>query len=227
MGYHRSPKETHRIRYQVLSNSAKLFLTKGFTASTTREIAEQAGIHKSKLMYVFKSKEEVLAELVTYVLEAQFQWTQKMLEGVTEDPILFYATETTLQLYIAESSEQLRDLYAAAYSLPKTSDIIQHAITGKLEQIFAPYRPDLQTMDFYELEIASGGIMRNFMTRPCDLYFTMERKVPRFLETTFLVYRVPEEKIREAIAFVEQFDYPDIVQQLIDSMLESLEKQIE
>ena len=84
----------------------------------------------------------------------------------------------------------------------------------------------METKDFYELEIASGGIMRGFMTVPCDMYFTMERKVKRFLETTFLIYRVPDEKIQEAVDFVSQFDYETIAQQTIDNMLVYLESKI-
>lgn len=224
MANYRKAKDTEKLRAEVISSAAKLFLAKGFSLSTTQEIADKAGITKSTMLYVFKTKDEILCELVSHVIEGQFKATAKMLEGKTEDKILFYAAETTLQLYMAESSEHIRELYAAAYSLPKSSEIIYHTITGKLEEIFKEHLPDLQTKDFYELEIASGGIMRGFLTVPCDMYFTMDRKVRRFLETTFKVYDVPKEKIEETIKFVSQFDYPTMAQKVIDSMLEYLEK---
>ena len=150
-----------------------------------------------------------------------------LLQGVTDDPLLFYAAETTMQLYMAESGEQIRNLYLAAYSMPHSIDIIHQAVTEKLEQIFKEHLPHLQTRDFYELEIASGGVMRSFMARPCDMYFTMERKVNRFLETTFRIYQVSNEKIQEAIAFVQQFDFPDIAKNTIDRMLQYLKESIE
>lgn len=221
----RDPKETERIKNSVLSSAAKLFLTKGFTASSVKEIAAEADVNVSTMLYVYGSKEEILCELVSYVLEGQFETTAKLLHGKTEDKILFYAAETTLQLYMAESDENIRELYSAAYSMPKTSDIIQHTITDKLENIFREHLPHLETKDFYELEIASGGIMRSFMTRPCDMYFTIERKVKRFLETTFLVYRVSDEKIKEAVDFVSQFDFETIARQTVNGMLNLLEKQ--
>lgn len=217
-------KESELLKIKSLHAAAKLFLEKGYTKSSTREIAELAGVHVSAMNRAFGSKENILCELVRYVLERQFKATAKMLEGITEDKILFYAAETTLQLYMAESKESIRELYGMAYSMPKTSSIIQNMITGKLENIFKEHLPDLETKDFYELEIASGGIMRGFLTIPCDMYFTMDRKVRRFLETTFLVYRVPDEKIREAIKFVEQFDYSAIAENTINSMLDYLEK---
>ncbi|MBR6678443.1 MAG: hypothetical protein IKL23_06930 [Oscillospiraceae bacterium] len=54
---------------------------------------------------------------------------------VTDDPMLFYAAEITLQLYMVESSEQIRDLYAAAYSMPESSALIMRNIAGKLTQL--------------------------------------------------------------------------------------------
>ncbi len=217
--------KTEANKSKCLHAAAKLFLSKGYTESTVREMAEEAGINVSAMIRACGSKEDILCELVAYVLEGQFKSVEQMLKGVTEDKILFYAAETTLQLYMAESSEHIREMYSVSYSLPKSSGIIYHAITGKLEEIFKEHLPHLETKDFYEYEIASAGIMRNFMTVPCDMYFTMERKVARFLETTFLVYRVPDAKINEAIEFVSKFDYPSIAQNVISNMLSYLESQ--
>lgn len=215
------------VKIKTLHAAAKLFLEKGYSEATTREIAKNAGVNVSAMNRTFGSKENILCELVRYVLEGQFEATEKMLNGFTEDPILFYAAETTLQLYMAESNEYVRDLYAAAYSLPKTSEIIQLTITEKLKHIFHEHLPELETKDFYELEIASGGIMRGFMGKPCDMYFTMGRKVNCFLKTTFRVYEVPKDKIEEAIAFVGQFDYPKMAQQTVCTMLSYLEEKIQ
>ena len=109
--------------------------------------------------------------------------------------------------------------------MPATTDIIQQTITGKLENIFKEHLPHFETKDFYELEIASGGIMRGFMTVPCDMYFTMDRKITRFLETTFKLYDVPEEKIKEAIEFVSQFDFKAIAKETVEKMLEAVKEQ--
>lgn len=218
-------KEQTELKARVLHAAAILFLQKGYIQSSTREIADKAGVNVSMMNRMFGSKENILGDLVVHVLDGQFRATAKFLEGITEDPILFYAAETALQLHIAESGEHIRELYATAYSMPNTSDIIQRNITGKLEEIFREHLPDLKTKDFYELEIASGGIMRSFMARPCDIYFTMERKIRRFLETTFLVYRLPDEKINEAIVFVLQFDFAKMATDVIRTMLTGLENQ--
>lgn len=177
------------------------------------------------LMYTFKSKEDILCGLVSYVIKGQFITAEKILRGRTEDKVLLYAVETALQLYIAESSESIRDLYATAYSLPKTSALIHETIAGKLVSIFGAYIPEMEEKDFYELEIATGGIMRNYMAKPCTLYFTIEKKVERFLQSALRVYKVPEEKIGETITFVSQFDYPVLAEKTINFLLLFLEEQ--
>lgn len=210
------------FRSKVLYAAAQLFLEKGYTQSSIREISERAGVNISSMNQHFGTKENILCELVEYVLQGQFAATDMLLKGITDDKILNYAAETTLQLHMAESSEHIRDLYAAAYSMPKSSAIIQQMITEKLEVIFADILPDLDTKEFYKLEIASGGIMRGFMTIPCNMWFTMDQKVASFIETTFRVYCVPQEKIQETIGFVSRFDFTQIALQTINAMLEKL-----
>ena len=211
-------------RSKILHTAAKLFLEKGYTATSLKEICSESGVNLGTLVNLFECKENIMRDLVRFVLEGQFSAAKRMIKEKTEDRILFYAAETTLQLHMAESSKHIRELYSVAYSLPNSSEVIYHTITGKLEQIFKESLPQLETKDFYELEIASGGIMRGFMTVPCDMYFTMERKVRRFLETTFLVYRVSDEKIKQAIEFVEQFDFVKAAQDTINNLLAYLER---
>lgn len=223
----RSTVKIEEIKKKTLYAAAELFMERGYSETGLRLLAQKAGTDLNAVNRAFGCKENILCELVAYVLEEQFRTAAKKLEGVTEDPILFYAAETTMQLYMAESRESVRNLYLTAYSMQRTMDIIQQMITEKLEQLFKNHLPALTTKDFYELEIASGGIMRSFMARPCDMYFTMDRKVTRFLETTFRVFQVPDEKIQEAVEFVRQFDFQHTVNDIIDRMLEYLKEKTE
>lgn len=214
---------SEKVKSKVLHSAAKLFLAKGYTNTTLRELATMSGVNYGSLTFTFKNKETILSELVGFVLDGQFEFTEKLLDGKTEDKILFYAVETTLQLYMAESSEHIRELYSLSYSLEASSDIIYTKITKKLAEIFKEQYPNYTQGEFYEKELASAGIMRNYMTRPCGIYFTMDRKVKAFLENTFLLYEIPREKIEEAIKFVSQFDFKSLAKQVIDNMLAYLE----
>lgn len=226
MSNHIRGENYEKNKKQILYAAAISFLEYGYTATTIKKIAADAKTNTGTLQNIFKTKDDILSDIASYVLEGQFEATAGFFKGVDYDNVLFYAAETTLQLYIAESSENIRNLYAAAYSLPKTTQIIQNTITQKLEYLFKDYFPGMETKEFYKLEIASGGIMRNFMMFPCDMWFTMDEKIEAFLETTLRVYCVPEDKIHEAIKFVSQFDYKKIASETIKSLLAYLKDEI-
>ncbi len=224
MANHKQGKNHDILKQRVLFVAAKYFLEQGYINTTMKSIATGAGLSLGTVTNLFGAKEDILCGLVQFVIEEQFKATGALLQGITEDKLLFYAAETVLQLHIVEMNEQLRELYNFAYTLPHSSALLQKTITSKLELIFGEHLPDLETKDFFKLEIATGGIMRGFMTVPCDMWFTMEQKVESFLETTLLIYRVPTEKIREAIAFVGRFDFARIAQETIRSIILFLEE---
>ena len=217
-------KKYEVIKNKLLHSAAKLFLERGYHNTKIIDITKEANVDANAVARVFGDKDGLMAELVGYVLEGQFESTSKFLKDKTDDKILFYICETTLQLYMAESSEHIRELYVVAYSAPKSSNIIYNVITNKLEHIFKEHLPHLETKDFYELELASGGIMRSFLSVPCDKYFTMERKIKRFIETTLLVYEVPKSKIEMGINFVSQFDFKYLADLTIKNMLNYLKE---
>ena len=218
-------EQEENVRRKILHAAAKLFLSIGYEKTTIVKIAEEARVNRGSVIYAFKCKENIVCELVSFVLEGQFKAMHEILKDKTQDKILFYAAETTLQLYMAESSEHMREMYNVSYTLPNSANVIFHTITGKLEQIFKETLPNWETKDFYEREISSAGIMRNHISVPCDIYFTMDRKIKSFLESTFLLYHVSEKKIKEAIEFISNFDWVTIAKKVIDNMLSYLESQ--
>ena len=185
-------------RRKLLSASVKVFLEKGYERATAKEIAELAGVSTGAPFLLFGNKEGVLLELVKQMFAGQFDTAEK-LAGPEADPLLLYAVETGLQLHITELSEPLRELYVTAYTLPSTADYIYEQMVARLEYIFTPYLPQLERKDFYELEVASAGVTRSFMAKPCDLYFTMERKLRRYLSCCYKLYEVPPERYRPVI----------------------------
>lgn len=97
--------------------------------------------------------------------------------GNSAKPVMLYAVETAIQLALAEINENIRDIYVQVYTQPDTVAMIQEKMTKELHKLFGPYMPDCGQSDFYELEIGTSAIMRGFMAHPCDMYFTLERKI--------------------------------------------------
>lgn len=217
-------QEDFSTRDKVLYAAATLFFEQGYAKTTVLKIAGRAQVNRGSVIFAIKSKENLLYTLVSFVLESLFTSGQFAAAG-TDDPVFSYAVETALQLYMAESREQVRELAITAYALPTTSDLIYRRTAARLAELFGVYNPDWEEKDFFEREIASGSIMRGYMARPCDLYFTMERKMRVFLETTLTIYNVPKEKIDEAAAFLSGFDLPTLAERAIESMLDVLKAQ--
>ena len=219
MATFRPAEMTEELRRKILFTAAMLFVEKGVNATSFAEIASVSGVSKSKILYEIKSKEELITALISYVVEGQSKAVKDFLKDKSDDKLIFYATETALLLYITEINENIRELYTVAYSLPASSTLIKKVVAEKNEKLLKDYLPKLESKDFYELEIASGGILRGFLSVPSDIYFTRERKICRFIESSFKVYDLPEEKIKQAIDFVMAADIETLAQAVIESMV--------
>ena len=184
---------------KMLKAAVGMFLEKGYEKTTTAEIARAAGMTPSSFFRAYESKEALLLELVKQMFDGQFAEAERLISFTEKpEPLFMYALETAIQLHIVELSEPLRDLYISAYSLPSTTEYIYKRMTKKLAAIFAAYLPHAQEKDFFELEIASGSITRGFMSVKCDVYFTMELKLRRYLDCCLKLYDVPE-NVRNAV----------------------------
>ncbi len=223
----RPGKNHEAMKKKILFSAAKHFLEQGYTNTTMKVVIASTGLSSGSITNLFSTKEDILCGLVQYVIEAQFDTAEKLLSGVTGDKLMLYAAETVLQLHIVEINENLRELYSMAYSLPKPSALLQETITQKLQIIFKEHLPHLETKDFYMLEIATGGIMRGFMTVPCNMWFTMEMKIEAFLRNVLRLYYISDERINEIIAFVKGFDFARIARETINGIIKYLEEQEE
>lgn len=213
-------------RRKILTVSMKLFLEKGYEGTTAKEVADTAGIVSGSPFFQFGNKEGVLLDLVKQMFDGQFATAGK-LAGEGADPLLLYALETALQLHIAEMSDPLRELYVTAYTLPRTSAYIYENMTDKIEAIFSPYLAGSEKNDYYELEIAAAGVMRGFMARHCDLYFTIERKIMRCLSCCFKLYEVPREAYMPALQQALAVDLASVARMVVDKTVRAAEESVE
>ena len=212
-------------RNKMLHAAIKLFLKNGYEKTTTASIAKEAGMSASSFFAAFESKEELLLTLEKIMFSKQFE-SAGQFDKVSDDPVLLYSIETCLQIYITELSEPLRELYVMSYSLPTTSEYIYSSMAGRLQKIFSKYMPDAEEKDFYEMDIATAGIMRAYMAKPCDLYFTLEDKLTRFLQSSLTLYSVPNEVQAQIMDTVLKMDLKSYAEQMIQRMIEIAENGI-
>lgn len=213
-------REKSKTRTLVLHSATKLFIENGYTNTRIKDIANDSGVGYNEIFRMFTDKDNLLSHLVDLVIEHQFEMSKKYLESSSDDKLLLYIFENVLQLYICELNDNIREMYAVSYSMPSTSHKIYSYVTEKIESVFKEYLPEYETKDFYELEIATAGIMRGFIINPSTMYFTIERKVNRFIKTILKIYEVPKDKIDEVIKTIEQFKMLDYAKEVISTLYE-------
>ena len=203
---------------RILTACVRLFLEKGYKGTTVAEIIREADVSASSFQNIFRAKDGVLVELVEFMFGNQFGVARKI-AGENASPVFVYAVETSIQMTLTELNENLREIYLEAYTHQDTSEELYH--------IFSPYLPGYTESDFYELEIGTAGIMRGYMARKCDKYFTLEKKLSRFLAMTMSAFKVPEEEQEKIIGSISGLDIRGISEQVMRELFRALAMQFE
>jgi AcrR family transcriptional regulator len=63
---------------QILDAAAELFATRGYSGTSTRAIAETAGLRQPSLYYYFAGKQEILARLVRFLWQPALSFGRKV-----------------------------------------------------------------------------------------------------------------------------------------------------
>ena len=199
----------------------RLFLENGYHQTTMAQILKDAQVSSSSFQNLFHSKDGVLMELVKFMFENQFGIARSV-TGAALPPVYVYAAETALQITLTELNQNLRDIYLEAYTQDYLLGYIQRATAKELHRIFGPYQPELTERDFYELEFGSAGLMRGYMANPCTAEFPLERKLERFLTLALRGYKVPEDEVRQVLAFLAGLDMRGIAQRVMEELFRQL-----
>jgi TetR/AcrR family transcriptional regulator, cholesterol catabolism regulator len=73
-------------RHMILETATVVFAEKGIVATTVRDISERFGIQSGSLYHHFKSKEEMIAEILLPVVVAQVEEFDRI-AAETDDPV--------------------------------------------------------------------------------------------------------------------------------------------
>ena len=215
----RNSSETKR---KILTACVRLFLEQGYKNTSVSQIVDEAGVARGSYLNLFPTKDKILLDLVETMFSGQFG-VARSIAGQNLPPVFAYAVETCLQLTLTEFNENLREIYIEAYSVPDTAEYIYLHTTAELKQIFGANFPEYSDSDFYEMEIGTAGLMRNYMARKCDIHFPLERKLSRFLTAAMRVYLVPEEEQARVLAFISSIDIRELAVTVMHKLFALLE----
>lgn len=214
-------RDSSETRRKILTVCVRLFLEQGYKNTSVSQIVDEAGVARGSYLNLFPTKDRVLLDLTETMFGGQFGMARSIADTKLP-PVYAYAVETAIQLTLTELNENLREIYIEAYSLPETSEYIYLHTTAELKQIFSANFPDYSDSDFYEMEIGTAGLMRNYMARKCDIHFPLERKLSRFLTAAMRVYRVPEDELEQTVRFVESLDIRSIAERVMHTLFQTL-----
>ena len=214
-------KDSSETKRKILTVCVRLFLEQGYKSTSVSQIVDEAGVARGSYLNLFPTKDKILLDLTETMFGGQFGMARSIADTKLP-PVYAYAVETAIQLTLTELNENLREIYIEAYSLPDTSEYIYLHTTAELKQIFSANFPDYSDSDFYEMEIGTAGLMRNYMARKCDIHFPLERKLSRFLTAAMRVYRVPEDELEQTVRFVERLDIRSIAERVMHTLFQTL-----
>ena len=215
-------RERFQTRLEIIKLASEMFLTQGYTETSTKKLANELDISVGNLAYHFPTKEHLLAELTTklcdyhlIVMEAEID------EGQTS--LLAYLLELTSMMAICEENEVAKDLYASVYKNPMSLKIIRQADAEKIRHIFDVYCPEWSVSDFTLTENAVSGIEYASIMKENAEVFTLEQRIVKTLNMVMKAYNVPEEVRQQKIQKVLSIDYRKIGRQFIDGFTEYVE----
>ncbi|QKW23021.1 TetR/AcrR family transcriptional regulator [Kitasatospora sp. NA04385] len=152
-------------REEVLAAAAELFTENGYAATTTRAVAERAGLRQASMYHYFARKEDILATLLESTVEPSLLLATALLARPAVDPAARLWT-----LAAADAALLHRGLYnlGALYQLPEVrgerfaefrrSRAELRSAYGELLHLIAPGEPGRELRCDLLLGLVEGGV---------------------------------------------------------------------
>ncbi len=220
-----SREQVKDSKERIISACVQMFIEKGYKKTTMLDIIKEADVSAGTFQNIFKTKDGVLKELASVMFGMQFDIAGSATTNL--NPVFQYAMETTIQLTLVELNENIREMYIEAYTHPETLEYINELTTKVLMDSFRDLLPDYEESDFYEIELGTSGMIRSFMAKPCDKYFTLKRKIKRFLIMSLQIFTVPCEIQKQIIDQILSLDIVNIAKKVLNKLLEMLSMKYE
>lgn len=215
-------RERFQTRLEIIKLASEMFLTQGYTETSTKKLARELDISLGNLNYHFPTKEHLLAELTKLLCEYhQIVMEAEIDEGRTS--LLAYLLELTSMMAICEENEVAKDLYTSVYKHPMPLKLMREADTQKIRQIFAGYCPDWDDEDFALTENAVSGIEYASLMRENAEGIPLDKRVVKTLNVVMKAYNVPEPVREQKLQKVLSLDYRRIGRQFIEGFTEYVE----
>ncbi|ALL23929.1 TetR/AcrR family transcriptional regulator [Bacillus tropicus] len=122
-------KEYEERRKEILETAERLFITKGYTKTTVNDILKEIGIAKGTFYHYFKSKEEVMDEIIMRIIKDDVA-KAKVIVSNPNIPVL----EKLFRVLIEQSpkSGDVKDKMIEQFHQPNNAEMHQKSLVQSI-----------------------------------------------------------------------------------------------
>ncbi|GEU03336.1 TetR family transcriptional regulator [Bacillus anthracis] len=122
-------KEYEERRKEILETAERLFLTKGYTNTTVNDILKEIGIAKGTFYHYFKSKEEVMDEIIMRIIKEDVA-KAKVIVSNPNIPVL----EKLFRVLMEQSpkSGDIKDKMIEQFHQPNNAEMYQKSLVQSI-----------------------------------------------------------------------------------------------
>ena len=205
----------------ILKVSLQMFLEKGYTKTTAKNIGDSLDISTGNLTYYFPTKEHILAVLVGHLCSFQRDMMEHEInEG--HSSLMALCLELTAMASICDENEIIKDFYISAYTGSITLDIIRRNYAGRAREVFAEDCTGWSEGRFTEAESLVSGIeYATIMTTESSAPLNL--RIAGALNSIMMIYQVPIELRRKKIETVLALDYRALGRRILSEFKEYID----
>lgn len=177
-------------KLEIIRYATKKMLETGYTNTQVRAIAKKLNISPGNLTFHYRTKEDMLAELVELLCDFQWKMMEEAKEGYSST--MAVCLELAAMASICEEDEVARDFYLSAYTSPKCLAIIRKNDTARAKGVFKEYCLDWTDENFEEAEILAAGIEYSTLNTS-GVTVALETRIAGAMNNILSIFNVPEE----------------------------------
>ena len=208
-------------KLEIIRYATKKMLETGYTNTQVRAIAKELNMSPGNLTFHYRTKEDMLAELVELLCD--FQW--KMMEEEAKEgysSIMAVCLELAAMASMCEEDEVARDFYLSAYSSPKCLAIIRKNDTARAKEVYKEYCPNWTDENFEEAEILVAGIEYSTLNTS-GVTVALETRIAGAMNNILSIFNVPEEIRKMKIDRVLSKDFRKLGRRVLNEFKQYVE----
>lgn len=197
-------KKACERKKQILDAALAVFLRKGFNGSTTREIASEAGVAEGTIFRYFKTKKDLLLELVAPHVIHSLADTLEAMSGESDEAVLKAVIKNRLAIFNSKK------------------DLVQLMLTE------AQFHPELKEQFVEQIIMKVAGVLEEFMQKRIDSgdFRDIDPKVTTRALVGMVGVFVIWKQFLQAGKYLD-FNYESLTETIVDIFLNGVRKSTE